>query len=101
MTKISTKKIKKEKQYINNLQTSVLFRNTGEDRFSTSTLTPSHGLENWLFIMKFLQLRDSYVTNMCDGFKSQIILKKIKTFKIYQHVQFSQTISLLSNFTHS
>jgi len=35
------------------------------------TLTPSQGLRNFLFTMKFLSQNYFYVNNMCDKFESQ------------------------------
>ena len=67
-----------EKKDINNLPTCVVLRNNCENHFTTSTLTPSQGLKNCLFTMKFFPQNYFYVNNICDKFQSQKIYTKRK-----------------------
>ena len=73
------------KKRYNNLPTCVVLRNNCENRFTTSTLTPSQGLKNCLFTMKFLAQHALYNNNIHAKFKGQKIYTK-KIFKIYQHI---------------
>ena len=61
-------------------------RNNCENRFTTSTLTPSQGLKNCLFTMKFLaHIMLFMITTFMPNFKvKKFIQKKILT--IYQRV---------------
>jgi len=51
------------------------------------TLTPSQGLQNWYFIMKFFPQHNLYVNNTCTKFQGQ---------KIHQKRRYSKSTNMCS-----